>query len=114
MDKQGKINQGMLTKVVVSIVSLVVLFLILASLVPTAQTAGNAMNDSNRCATVGCFYNSSATPTCSLNATAQTTNCGNAANSIPLSSLLGGSGVVFVILMASFLIVIIGAFLKKN
>jgi len=111
MDKKAKLNQGMLTAVVFSIVALVVLFVVLSTLIPEAQTAGDSMNDSNRCADVGCYYNGSATPTCSLNATNQTLACGNSVNAIPLSSLFGGQGVLFVIVMAVMLILVIGAFL---
>jgi len=114
MNKKAKLNQAMIGGVVFSIVALVVLFVVLSVLIPEAQTAGDTMNDSNRCDSVGCFYNSSATPTCSFNSTLQTTACGNNANTIPLSSLFASSGVVFVIVMAIMLIIIIGAFLKKK
>ena len=57
---QAKINKVIFVATIV-IISVVILMSLYDALVPEVQTAGDSMNDSNRCATVGCFYNASMT-----------------------------------------------------
>lgn len=93
-------------------IGLVVLLAIVAELAPEAREAGDELNDSNICNNNGCFYNSS-TSVCQVNSS-NTAGCENA-NSVPLGSLFGGSGVVMVLIMAAVFIGIIYAVrLKKK
>ena len=46
MDKKAKIQSGILQTAIMGLVLLVVLFQLYATLVPTAQTAGDALNAS--------------------------------------------------------------------
>lgn len=71
---------GYISKWVGAIVGVVVLFYIVAQLLPEAQTAGDAINSAG----------------------------------LPLGSLFTGSGVVFILIMASILIAIVYAFLPKK
>jgi len=44
MNKAGRVGFGLVDKAITGIISLVVLFLLYAELVPEAQTAGNTLN----------------------------------------------------------------------
>lgn len=45
-NKKGALNTGIISTAILGIILLVVLFQLYASLVPTAQTAGNTLNSS--------------------------------------------------------------------
>ena len=45
MNRKGKLNTGILNTAILAIILLVVLFQIYAELVPEAQTAGDALNE---------------------------------------------------------------------
>ena len=103
------------------IIIVVVLFQIYASLVPEVQTAGDSMNDSNRCNAVGCFFNTSAGATsnlqgCRANSSveANKTACSNSAQTIPLSGLFKGTGIVVLLLMVGLLLIILRTILPKG
>jgi hypothetical protein len=80
MDTKGRLSEGMLTKAIIGIVLLVVLFQLYSVLVPEAQTAGDTLN----------------------------------ASGVPLGGLFTGSGIVFVIIMASLVIVVVRAFMTRG
>jgi len=109
--KSGKLNSSMVNTVVLALVLIVVVFQVYAELIPTAQTAGNSLNASNRCVDVGCFYNNTNTPACQV-ADGNLNGCNAAANSLPLGALFSGTGVVFVIIMAALLIVVVKSVMK--
>ena len=116
-NKKGKLGVNTLNSAILVIVVLVVLFAAYAAIIPEAQTAGDSLNDSNRCESVSCFYNATRTTTaCTANnATAgDTVICGTQANSIPLGGLFSGTGVVFVIVMAALLIIVVKGFMKAK
>ena len=46
MKKKGKLSTAMLNSAILAIVLLVVIFQLYATLIPTAQTAGNTLNSS--------------------------------------------------------------------
>lgn len=108
-----KLNSNIITAAVSTIVVLIVLFTAYSTIVPTAGTAGDDLGDEARCGDVGCFYNSSATETCSLNSTEQTTACGSNYQ-VPLSGLFSSSGVIFIIIMSALLIVIVKGIMTKK
>ena len=96
------------------VIIVVVLFLIFAALVPEAQTAGDSLNESNRCSSVGCFYNtttasqSGLTGDCANNISGERLRCSDAiGEGIPLSGLFGGSGIVFLLIMVFLLLTIL-------
>ena len=103
------LNEKKVNVLVIGIVVVLVLFSLYASLVPSAQAQGDAMNDSNRCATVGCYYNSTA-PLCQVNSTS-TNACTVSNQTIPLSGLFSSSGIVFILMMIGLLIVIIKGYM---
>ncbi len=105
------------------IITVVVLFLVFAVLVPEAQTAGDSLNVSNRCADVGCSYNTTEAggdPSilgCRINSSLQgnATACPNVlGEGIPLSSLFGGGGIVFLLIMVFLLLMIFRTVLPKG
>ncbi len=113
--KSAKLSTGIINTAILVIVLLVVLFQIYAAVVPEAQSAGDLMNVSNRCEAVGCHFNASLTPNCVLNSSTNQSDivgCANNANSIPLGSLFSAGGVVFVIIMASVIVLVVKTFMK--
>ena len=103
------------------IITVIVLFLLFAALVPEAQTAGDSLNlnISDRCNDVGCFYNATdnvnTTVDCKIDLTVNATACTNAlASVIPLSSLFGSGGIVFLLVMVFLLLMILRTVLPKS
>ena len=120
LGKKGKkLTTSVVQSAILGIVIIIILFGVYAAMVPEAQTAGDSLNDTNRCTDVGCFYNSTrgALPgnlSCTANNVTVTDSTACASiNEIPLSSLFGSTGIVFVILMAVLLIVVIIGVLKS-
>ena len=111
-DKRGKISSALINQAILGIIIIVILFQAYAALVPEAQSAGDMMNDSNRCIDVGCFYNGTSS-TC-FGLANESILCPTNANTIPLGGIFSGSGVVFIIIMAALVIVVIRSFLKKG
>ena len=114
--KGQKINTGTIEQAILVIVIIIVLFSIYAAMIPEAQTAGNSLNDSNRCNAISCTYNATS-DVCQYNTTFAGNSslaCSNPGGTIPLASLFGGAGVVFTILMAVLLIIVIGGLLSKK
>ncbi len=108
---------GMGTKifggVVLGLIVLTVLFSVLADMIPVAQSAGNAMNDTNVCEAVGCSFNATEAVQC-RDATNNSVVCSEGSSSIPLSGLFTGTGVVFIIVMAFFLLLVVTALLTRK
>ena len=121
-DKAGKLNQGVVNTAIVAIVLVVVLFQVYASTMPTAQAAGDLMNASTRCALgtanngATCFWNSTASAAlgCQDNSTNDAVGqiCTDPNYEIPLGQLFNGTGVVFIIIMASLMILVVKSFMK--
>ena len=103
------------------VIIVVVLFLIFAALVPEAQTAGDSLtvNISNRCINAGCDYNatdtSNSTIDCKADSSVNASRClKTIKDAIPLSSLFGGSGIVFLLIMVFLLLTILKTVLPKK
>jgi len=118
-DKKGKIPMAAINAAILAIILIVVLFEIYAELVPEAQDAANTLNDSNRCAAEGCWwnfttdvcYNSSGRGFDSLNTT-DTADCPATTFSYPLGNIFDGAGFIFVIIMALLVVLVIKSLLK--
>lgn len=116
--KDAKFNTALVTVAVIGIVFLVILLTVYSVLIPEAQTAGDSLNISVRCADAGCFYNTSndnsTVGVSCIESSALTNNtCATQLDAIPLATLFSGTGVVFVIIMATLIILIVRAYLKK-
>lgn len=118
----AKISTKAINSVILTIVVIIVLFSAYAELVPEAVTAGSGMNDSLRCAEVGCAWNTSSTwlaidgaQECAINASPEgnSTMCPNT-YTVPLSGFFSAGGVVFMIVMAALIILIVQGLLKKK
>lgn len=121
--KAGTISPVVINTAIIALIVIVVLFLIYATVLPEAQTAGDSMNASNRCADVGCSFNASGSPNATINddlclsgSANSNITCGSTKSfaALPLSGLFSGTGVVFVIVMAALIILIVKAYLKKQ
>jgi hypothetical protein len=90
------------------VLGVIIVFSVLASMMPVAQTSGDSLSDSSLCSAAGCFYNSTRSNSCSIsNVTgSDLTRCATA-TSVPLSGLFSGTGIIFIIIMASMIILII-------
>ena len=108
---------GMGTKIVggliLGLVLITVLFQVFADIIPEAQAAGNALNDTNRCEAVGCTFDASEAIQC-RDATNTSNVCAESSQTIPLSGLFVGTGVVFILVMASLLIFVLLALLRPG
>ena len=122
MNKKGQIGLNKkIEAVAILIIIVIVLFSIYSSFIPEVQTAGDSMNDSNRCNAVGCFFNSSAgtggeLQGCRINSSREgnTTACASSLQTIPLSSLFRSGGIVVLLLMVGLLIAILKTVLPKG
>lgn len=111
--KAKKLTTAGVQSAILVIVIIVVLFSVYAAMIPEAQTAGDSLNDSNRCADVGCTWNAS-TPQCTNQSNQSGAGvCTESAYALPLGGIFGSTGVVFVVLMAMLLIVVIVGLLKS-
>ncbi len=107
--KSGVLKPNILNTAILALVLLVVLFQIYATLVPTAGAAGDSMGDSATCSSSGGFFNSS--QQLCLNGTGPADTAQVSFQSIPLSSLFAGTGIVFLIIMAALIILVVRSFL---
>jgi ABC-type dipeptide/oligopeptide/nickel transport system permease subunit len=95
----------------ISVLVIIVVMMSLGStLIPEVQSAGDELNDSNRCTEAGCYYNSSNTDAeCTQNATGGgTTACGESAQTMPLGGLFSSDGIVPLIIIVGLLVAVIG------
>ena len=113
MNKSAKLNSGLISSIVLTIVVVLILLESYAAITPTAQAAGDKMNSTARCEAAGCFYNattdaeSGITADCRNNISVSAIPCdSDLSDGIPLSSLFGGTSVVFVIIIAMLLVTI--------
>ena len=109
MDNNGKISSSLINTAVMGIVLIVVLFTAYANIVPTAQDAGDSLNASEVCASNGCFYDQTGN-TCNVS-DGSTTLCARP-NVIPFAGLFSGTGITFVIIMASLIILVVRQYMK--
>jgi len=107
--KKGKLSSQMVNTAILGIVILVVLFKLYAELVPEAGTQGDLMTAEGRCGTEGYFWNSSAEDCRLSNVTGDVV--APADYEIPLGGLFSASGVLFIIIMASLVVVVVKAFM---
>jgi len=122
MNKKGQIKLNKTIEVaLILILTVVILFSLYSALIPEVQTAGDSMNDSNRCNAVGCFFNSSAgtggeLQGCRINSSREgnTTACASSLQTIPLSSLFRSSGIVFLLIMVGLLLTLLKIILPKG
>ncbi len=115
-NKAGKLKTSTINTAILVIILIVIIFQVYASVVPEAQTAGDNLNDTNRCNDVGCFYNvSEDADTPCRNTTGNVTSaCTAGSQTIPLAGLFSGTGVVFLIVMAALLILIVFSLMKPQ
>lgn len=115
-DTSAKLTTGSINSIIITIVIIVVLFKAYALLIPEAQTAGDEMNASARCNTVGCFWNQTDGVDCQINSSPEgnATGCTQSAQTIPLAGLFSGNGVIFLLIMAMLTIVIIRSLMQKK
>lgn len=108
-DKRGTKINNVANVLALIVVGILIILNIASDTIPTAQTAGNSMNDSNRCADVGCYYNASdqsgytVTVDNCVTAEGSNTSCTQSAREIPLGNLFGGNGFVFILAMVAIL-----------
>ena len=118
MNKKGKFGINVINTAILAIIVLVILFQAFATIMPTAQTTGNAMNATNQCEAAGCFYNTTNTvAVCTGNSNASQGICtalGTGTVGTPLAGLFAGTGVIFVIIMAALLIIVVKGFMSKK
>ena len=119
LNKKAEMQIGKtVEKGAILVILVVVLSLIFAQLVPEAQTAGDSLNESNRCEALGCFFNTTdnslTASDCRENSTNVSFQCPNAVgDGIPLSGLFKGSGIVFLLIMVFLLLTILKVVMPK-
>lgn len=106
----GKLSPTIINTAIFGIVAIVVLFSVFATLMPEAQSAAAALNDSTRCTDAGGYY-AAATGNCQVNATNTTAV---AYTATPLSSIFGVNGVIFLVIMASLIVVVVKSYIGKK
>ncbi len=108
------VDNSIIAKVTLSIVGIVILLSVFASLVPITQSAGDDLGDENQCTRTGCFFNATSNATTS-DCTTQAGNSITCATStgIPLSTLFAGGGVLFLIVMAGLFLLVLKGQLPK-
>lgn len=84
-------------------IGIIILLYFVADTIDDAQSAGDSLNASNRCAAEGGFYNGS-TGFCDASSTVHTLLPGYA--DVPLSGLFGAGGVIILLIMAAVLLYI--------
>ena len=112
-DKKAQIGKR-IEGIVGIIITVVVLFLIFASIVPEAQTGGDRFV-SDACGDAGCAFDTT-TRLCDINSSIEGDGivCPNAVNSPPLASIFSGSGIIILLLMVFLFIMIIKLVLPKR
>lgn len=114
MNKKGISGKGFFGILVVVIMNLIFAIIIIESMVvivPEAQSAGDQLNQSNRCADVGCLFNST-TDLCQVGPD-DSSGCG-VNTTVPLASLLGSNGVVFIVIMAAIFFAVLFIFMATR
>ena len=109
MNKKGKLTTNLIGYGIVAILVIVILFKLLAVLVPEAMTSGDELT-TNPCELAGGYWNLTDT-SCDVSASNTTAV---SYGEIPLASLFSGSGVIFIIVMVSFLLIVVYGFLSKK
>ena len=108
--KKGKVSTSVITSIIVGIVGIVVFFTLLSTLVPEAQTAGDGLNVSNICIDAGGYYNKTLAD-CTVSASNPTLIA--TGDPIPFSTLFASGGVIFLVIMATVVMLVIRSTLKK-
>jgi len=113
---KGKISFGIVDKAIIAIIALVLVLNVLAVTVPLAQDSGDELGNEAICESLGCFYNESVTAECLVSSGIQNETCAGdyEGSKIPLSSFFSPGGLVFIIIMAGFLILIVRSYLSKK
>ncbi len=108
-----KNKKGLTTSIIqtsiLSLVLLVVLFQIYANITPEAQAAGNNLGNQARCESAGGNF---ATGSCTTNGSIEGAAVGF--DTIPLSGLFSGTGVVFIIIIAALIILVVKSFMTGD
>lgn len=113
MNKKG-ISTSVINTAILGLVVLAVLFSAYSTLVPSAQVQGDSMNASSTCSRIGCYWNDTgADSSCYQNTSGIGETC-RSGGSIPLSGLFSGTGVIFLIVMASLVILVVKGFMDKG
>ncbi len=105
-----------INNVVGIVIFIIVIFQVFGSLVPEAQSAGEQLNASNRCAEIGCFFGDGINGTqdvCFNDNSDEQVNCA-VNNVIPLSSLFSSRGVVILLLMVGLFIGVMRLVMPKG
>jgi hypothetical protein len=109
--KKAQLNTKINT-VIVSVITIVILFQIFSTLVPEAQSAGDELGDLQRCSDAGGFYNN--TQALCLNGTNPADTAQVTFSAIPISSLFGSSGVAVLLLMILLLMIVLKIIMPKR
>ena len=109
--KKGKLSSQMVNTAILGIAILVVLFKLYAELVPEAGAVGDEMGDAEGCVTRGGGIWNSSDVNCRLSTVDNATVIAPETYEIPLSGLFSSSGLVFIIIMASLVVVVVKAFM---
>jgi len=110
-----KINEKFVSSALMVIILFIVGFSIYAELTPELASAGQELNDSNRCSDAGCYYyeNYSATSPCRNNNSAESYAC--AYDSVPLSGVFNGTNsIAILVVIVAFLVVVVRSLIKSK
>ncbi len=102
------LNRKLIQGILLSIIIIVVLFKVYASLIPEVQSAGADLNDTRQCVSQGFFFNETAT----VCQTSENDSSTQAFTSIPLSGIFSQGGIVILLLMIFLIILILKDVLK--
>ncbi len=106
LSKKGQIKGKFMSNVITAIVFLVILFAGYAAIIPEIQSAGNSLNESNMCVSIGCVYNVSPIgPNTACLEITQEFPC-ERENIIPLANLFGTTGIALLVIMAGLILLI--------
>ena len=121
MNKKGQLKLNKTIEIaLIIILTVVILFSLYSALIPEVQKAGDSLNDSNRCNAVGCFYNTSGRGVeisgCRINVSIEgnETACSSNLQTIPLSNIFRGGGIIVLLLMVTFILVVIKTVMPKG
>jgi len=91
------------------LLGVIVIFTLAGNILPTAQVTGDQLNADNQanCLAVGCYWNQTGGDQCVNVSTAPSGDCATTPPKVPLASLFGSSGIVFLLLAVGLLLFVI-------
>ena len=109
------VTTGFIQKVFLGVILLVVLFAGAAQILPNAQSAGDELSDEGQCNVLDtCTYNTTASSSqpCRTSTNHSQVCAQGQPDGVPLASLLGGNGVVFLAIMAGLVLLVVVSTLR--